>query len=561
MNIRFLSSVLLSSQMWAVVSSHARIIGGKTAEDGRFPYAVSFQDVLGHFCGGSLISRDVVLSAAHCDGIPIDKAVVGRHDLNTNEGAEVKVASTLRHPEYSDETTDNDVMLVFLEEPADESIDLVKLNSDTSYPGIDALVSVAGWGLTDVSEFEVSDVLMTVEVSTISNEECSSSKGYIEGLYGSYNGTITDNMLCARDEGEDSCQGDSGGPLVLEGLGGLADVQVGVVSWGFGCAHESFPGVYARVSSAYQWIREEVCRSSSYAPAEFECADLPTNSPTVTPAPTPLCSDTPGWTDSVGDGCGWYQVNDDPGCPNHGSYYEGSMGVANDNCCYCEGTGAPVTTPSPTSFPTYTPTVTRSPTTPFPTYSPTTTRSPVTLYPTFAYGTLWWGPTPQPTAPCTGNSPDWVDSSGDGCEWYEAHDYPGCPIHGNDFEGDMGVANDNCCFCDGTAPPAVTPSPTPFLSYLPTFSPTRFQTTADPTDSPTPTDTTPQTTSTCTGNSPDWVDVDGYGCEWWEVYDSPGCPNFGDEYGGDMGVANDNCCYCFGGTSGPTPSPTERLSG
>ena len=135
------------------------------------------------------------------------------------------MASTVRHPEYDDITTANDIMLVFLEESTNQSVDLVKLNSDASSPEISAPVTVAGWGLTGVAESSVSDVLMTVEVNTISNEECEQSDGLIGGWYASYDGKITDNMLCAKDDGEDSCQGDSGGPLVLEGLGGSADVH------------------------------------------------------------------------------------------------------------------------------------------------------------------------------------------------------------------------------------------------------------------------------------------------------------------------------------------------
>lgn len=79
-------------------------------------------------------------------------------------------------------------------------------------------------------------------------------------------------MMCARDGNEDACQGDSGGPLVTRGRGDSSDVLVGVVSWGFGCAHKSFPGVYSRVSSAYDWIKEQVCSKSSSPPASFHCA-------------------------------------------------------------------------------------------------------------------------------------------------------------------------------------------------------------------------------------------------------------------------------------------------
>ena len=111
----------------------------------------------------------------------------------------MKVTSTVWHPEYNDITTNNDIMLVFLEEPTDQSAEIVKLNYDASSPEISAPVTVAGWGLTGVEESSVSDVLMTVEVNTISNEECEQSNGLIGGWYASYDGKITDNMLCAKD--------------------------------------------------------------------------------------------------------------------------------------------------------------------------------------------------------------------------------------------------------------------------------------------------------------------------------------------------------------------------
>ena len=51
------------------------------------------------------------------------------------------------------------------------------------------------------------------------------------------------------------------------------------------------------------------------------------------------CTDTPDWKDSYGDGCDWYEDNERPGCPKYGYLNDGGMGVADDNCCHCFGTG------------------------------------------------------------------------------------------------------------------------------------------------------------------------------------------------------------------------------
>jgi len=166
---------------------------------------------------------------------------------------------------------------------------------------------------------------------------------------------------------------------------------------------------------------------------------LPTNSPTVTQvlttsAASSVCTgNAAGWVDSAGDGCDWYEANDLPGCPYHGHSFDGGMGVADDNCCFCAGTGAPT---SPVQYPTYSPTVTHVPTM-----------------------------SAAPSA-CMGNTVGWVDSFGGGCDWYEAYDLPGCPYYGDVsvFDGGMGVADDNCCFCAGTG------APSPPVQY-PTYPP------------------------------------------------------------------------------------------
>jgi len=251
-----------------------RIIGGQQAATGRYKYSVSLQDRIGHFCGGSLIARDVVLSAAHCAGGEYD-VVIDRPNLNSqNAGQKISMKSERPHPDYNYRTTNNDYMLVFLDEPVDMSggMNLVELNSSSNYPNVGQKVTVMGYGDTNPSD-NVSDLssrLMEVEVSVISNADCNDSSGSINGFQDSYNGQITSEMICARETNKDACQGDSGGPLVVLGSGNN-DKQIGVVSWGIGCASRDFPGVYARVSEVYDWIREEVCDNSVDPAASFSC--------------------------------------------------------------------------------------------------------------------------------------------------------------------------------------------------------------------------------------------------------------------------------------------------
>ncbi len=247
-----------------------RIINGVETDNDEYPFAVSLQDSTGHFCGGSLIAKNVVLSAAHCQGGDYDIAL-GRHDVSEG-GQVIQIARELPHKKYNDATTDNDFMLVFLKDPAElkkGEVGLVKLNNDASLPAEGDDVTVMGWGVTNTNTGSLSDVLMEVDVSVITNDECDASSDGSD----SYKGQITENMLCAMDKGEDSCQGDSGGPLVL------GDTLVGVVSWGIGCADPKFPGVYARVSKAYDWIACEVCKENQVFAEEagFDCDNASTD--------------------------------------------------------------------------------------------------------------------------------------------------------------------------------------------------------------------------------------------------------------------------------------------
>ena len=92
----------------------------------------------------------------------------------------------------------------------------------------------------------------------------------------SYSGHILDNMMCAigTNDGTDACKGDSGGPMILSGGTYDEDVQLGIISWGLGCAQEPFPGVYSRISWEYDWIMENVCEMSSNPPGYLGCTAM-----------------------------------------------------------------------------------------------------------------------------------------------------------------------------------------------------------------------------------------------------------------------------------------------
>ena len=258
-----------------------RIIGGFDTDDSRYTHTVSLQDRSGnHFCGGSLIAKDVVLTAAHCSEKVMGTnqatiVVIGRHDLtDERSGEELIVREEKIHPKHLNSVEfDYDVALLFLERPTMTRGDVLTLNSDSNTPSGWDQVTVLGWGDTNVDGFgdDLSDVLQEAALRVVPSNKCEKSEGEWEGWRVSYKGFIADSMICAKNKNRDSCQGDSGGPLILKGKNGKTDVQVGLVSWGVGCADAQFPGVYARVSSAYSWIRRQVCLRSIYPPDTFNC--------------------------------------------------------------------------------------------------------------------------------------------------------------------------------------------------------------------------------------------------------------------------------------------------
>uniref|UniRef100_A0A4X1TFH1 Transmembrane protease serine 2 n=1 Tax=Sus scrofa TaxID=9823 RepID=A0A4X1TFH1_PIG len=235
----------------------SRIVGGSSAALGDWPWQVSLHVQGIHICGGSIITPDWIVTAAHCVEEPLNNPKIWTAFAGILRqsfmfyGSGYRVAKVISHPNYDPKTKNNDIALMKLQTPMtfNDKVKPVCLPNPGMMLEPTQSCWISGWGAT-YEKGKTSEVLNAAMVRLIEPWSCNSKQVY--------NNLITPAMICAGylQGSVDSCQGDSGGPLVT--LKSSIWWLIGDTSWGSGCAKAYRPGVYANVTLFTDWIYRQM---------------------------------------------------------------------------------------------------------------------------------------------------------------------------------------------------------------------------------------------------------------------------------------------------------------
>ncbi|NKL75113.1 trypsin-like serine protease [Rhizobium leguminosarum] len=255
-----------------------RVIGGQAAKKGEWPWQVKIlapdpeqRGRFGGHCGGSLISPRWILTAAHC----VTSGRSGKQDLFARDLLIVEgkskidkviavdgpdkpglaVEEVIIHEDFDRKVFANDIALIKLSEPAKSKPAILASASDDEVEAAGHPAVVTGWGYTKADhgwdDKYLPTELQEVELPIVPREDCRAA--YRDSSMRM--NPIDERNVCAgyAEGGKDACQGDSGGPLVAQ-RPDKRWIQLGIVSWGAGCAEAEHYGVYTRVAAFRDWI-------------------------------------------------------------------------------------------------------------------------------------------------------------------------------------------------------------------------------------------------------------------------------------------------------------------
>lgn len=255
--------------LWLSVICHvngktrSEIVGGEKAKQGQFPYLVhvsffekdsSDGQTSKSYCGGSIIDENNILTAGHCcDDEAYDYTVTtGELNLIDKSGHEkqYEVPNFIRHPDFHKTASGaavNDFCILRPSSPILMSEQAIAIPLTDHEEEVGTTCTIAGWGELSFGGPSTND-LMFAKIPLLKDSDCGAYRERFD----------KSSMLCAGflNGTVDSCRGDSGGPLACNGK------LVGVVSWGEGCARKDYPGVYADVYSALEWIEEIIKKNA-----------------------------------------------------------------------------------------------------------------------------------------------------------------------------------------------------------------------------------------------------------------------------------------------------------